>query len=189
MLWTPNISCYVCSGELSVCTSGSRWLLVLVKCVLESQFYQDAFGDSLLCTFWLMFSLYVNILKMIYLRFYKLSGFLFCTQCSWILEGHFLFFILLTLRSMWKDKTSGRILLGRWLGDLMKVGELGKKEVQMGRKSAYPFILSAEEEQCLPNNSCSSACGVLVGRWLRKLLKWTGQKSLLIGTGPAFCVE
>lgn len=29
----------------------------------------------------------------------------------------------------------------------MKVGELGKKEVQIGRKSAYPFILSAEEEQ------------------------------------------
>lgn len=130
----------------------------------------------------------VNILKMIYLRFYKLSGFLFCTQCSWILGGHFLFFIFLTLRSMWKGKTSGRILLGRWLRDLMKVGELGKK-VQMGRKSAYPFILSAEEEQCLLNNSCSSAWGVLVGRWLRKLLKWTGHKSLLIGTGPFFFVE
>lgn len=41
----------------------------------------------------------------------------------------------------------------------MKVGELGKKKkVQMGRKSAYPFILSAEE------NLCSLACGVLVGR-------------------------
>lgn len=129
VLWNPGIT-HTESAHLLAAECLSCWTVLKPQ-----QFCQYMLLEIIFCALWFMFTSENGLFQ----GSANLLG-LFCIWCSTsALEGHFLSFILLTLRSVWKDRTCGRILLGR---DQMGMGKLGGNKVPDGQASVYPFILS-----------------------------------------------